>query len=375
MATAMAETGEIAQVLPLAVSRRHVLALGAWFKSTACAAQDGQGYLTRLVGDLDNPEACSALDAAVAHLCDLPGFVPELVVHDLHPDFYSTRLAFDIAEHKRIPVLGVQHHHAHVAAVCAEHGVTGPVLGLGLDGVGLGSDGQAWGGELLKVSGGRFTRLGHLQALKLPGGDRAAREPWRMGAAALHALGRHSEIVSRYAAHAGAGTVAAMLQRDLHCPPTSSMGRLFDAAAGLLGICPVQSFEGEAAIRLQALAEAHGDVAPLEGGFMTGDTLDFRPLLALLAGGGEADYLAALFHATVAAGLAAWVREAATREGLQVVACGGGCFLNRLLLRRMTDLLAPAGIRVLAAQRLSPGDSAISLGQAWVGLHYLQENH
>ena len=327
--------------------------------------------VSEMIGDLVDADACDALEQIIEQLCEEFAPRPHLVAHDLHPDFFSTRLALQIAERLGIPALGVQHHHAHVAAVCAEHGVLEPVLGLAMDGVGLGCDGRAWGGELLICDGAGFQRLGYLSPLRLPGGDRAARETWRMGASALAALGRQDEIADRFADRPGAATVATMLERDLNCPPTSSLGRLFDAATGLLGICPVQSFEGEAALALERLAVRHGETVALSGGYELGETLDFRPLLAVLADGVEAGYGAALFHATVADGLAAWVRGAVEQSGIHRVACGGGCFLNRLLVHRLSELLQRGGIEMLTAQRLSPGDAGLSLGQAWVGARHL----
>ena len=356
--------------LPLGAS--GVLALGGWLKSSVCAVRGKTAFVSEPLGNLVDAAVCAKLEQTIDQLCVEQRIEPAVVAHDLHPDFFSTRLAERIAGQRGIPALGVQHHHAHIAAVCAEHGVTGPVLGLAMDGVGLGSDGQAWGGELLRVDGSAFLRLGHLLPLRLPGGDRAAREPWRMAASALASLGRTQEIVSRFAGQPAAPTVAAMLERDFNCPPTSSLGRLFDAAAGLLGICPVQSFEGEAAMELEALAARHGPVTPL-GGYCVNGVLDFRPLLAELADGMEAARGAALFHATLAAGLAEWVGAAASTSGICRVACGGGCFMNRLLLARLTDLLHARDIEVLTARRLSPGDSALSLGQAWVAVHHLQE--
>lgn len=365
---------KISQTIPLPFSVGDVLALGGWFKNTACAVQGNMAYVSRLNGDLDQADACLALEEVVEHFCAIPDFKPQLIVHDLHPDFYSTRLAVEFAERKKIPAIGVQHHHAHVASVCAEHGVIGPVIGLGLDGVGLGSDGGAWGGELLKVDGGDFERLGHLHELRLPGGDRAAREPWRMAASVLDDLGRWDEVADRFSAQPAATTVVSMLQRDLNCPPTSSMGRLFDAAAGLLGICPVQSFEGEAAIMLQALAERHGDVDAMPAGYRLGDTLDFCPLLAVLVDGGDVGYLASLFHATLVSGLTEWVAGVAESYNIRTLVCGGGCFLNRLLLCSLSESLDARDIRVLTARQLSPGDSGLSLGQAWVGMYHLQGN-
>ena len=357
----------------LPIGAAGVLALGGWLKSSVCAVRGKTAFVTDPIGDLIDADTCEELERTVETLLAEQRIEPAVVAHDLHPDFFSTRLALQIAERKSIPVLGVQHHHAHVAAVCAEHGVTEPVLGMGMDGVGLGSDGQAWGGELLRVDGAGFRRLGHLQPLRLPGGDRAARETWRMAASALDSLDLPQEIVVRFCDQPAAPTVAAMLESNFNCPLTTSLGRLFDAAAGLLGLCPVQSFEGEAAIALEALAERHGRVVALADGYDLGDTLDFRPLLAVLAGDIEIGYGAALFHATLAAGLADWVNEAAEQACIRRLACGGGCFLNRLLVQRLTELLHERDIEVLTARRISPGDSGLSLGQAWVAVRHLQE--
>ena len=232
-----------------------VLALGGWLKNTVCTVRGMQARISSAPSDLDSVAACTALEATVVRLCAAQGGAVRIVAHDLHPDFFSTRLALGIAQQRGVPALAVQHHHAHIAAVCAEYGLITPVLGLALDGVGLGSDGQAWGGELLRVEGAAFQRLGHLAPLRLPGGDRAARETWRMGAAALDALGRNAQIVARFSAYPAAETVAQMLRCDFNCPPSTSLGRLFDAAAGLLAVCPQQSCEGEAARVLQALAQ------------------------------------------------------------------------------------------------------------------------
>ncbi|MDX9738481.1 MAG: carbamoyltransferase HypF, partial [Azonexus sp.] len=172
-------SGVIAQRLPVR-SSRPVLATGAWFRNTLCATAQGEAWLTSCVGDLRDVAACTAHEAlAQALLAALPE-APCAIAHDLHPDFHSTRCAQKLASQLGVPLFAVQHHHAHIAAVCAEHDYAGPVLGLALDGVGLGTDGTAWGGELLRVDGGRWQRLGHLRCLALPGGDKAAQEPWRM---------------------------------------------------------------------------------------------------------------------------------------------------------------------------------------------------
>ena len=392
--------------LPHAVS--PVLAMGAWLKNTLCVTSGQEALVSSTVGDLDSAEACCAHEETARRLLEQLGEKPVAIAHDLHPDFFSTRLAAQFAAELGVPLVAVQHHHAHIAAVVAEHGVTGPVLGLALDGVGLGSDGSAWGGELLQVDGAEFQRLGHLQPLPLPGGDRAAREPWRMAAAVLHELGRNGEIVQRFADQPAAATVATMLQRGLNCPRTSSMGRVFDAAAGLLGLCQKMEFEAQAAIMLEQAAaryiRVHGMPQAVGGGWFLGDAgllkpinslalkppltppyqgedsarsspdkgrlggvgLNLLPLLARLAGSSEAEQGAALFHATLIAALADWVMQASQRTGIKTIACGGGCFFNKLLMSGLRKQFDEAGLKMLAPESVQPGDTAIALGQAWV---------
>jgi hydrogenase maturation protein HypF len=296
---------------------------------------------------------------------------PAIVAHDLHPDFHSTRRAADFAREHGATAVAVQHHHAHVAAVAAEHGVRGPLLGLALDGVGLGTDGGTWGGELLRVDGAHCERLGHLAEIALPGGDRAAREPWRMGVAALHRLGRAAEAAQRFPGR-DARALVEMLDRGVRCPPTSSMGRWFDAAAALAGVREVAAFEGQAAMLLEGLAAAHGPVDPLADGFRLADgELDFGPLLAAVADHCAAP-AAALFHATVAAGLARWTTDAARGQGLRRVALGGGCFMNHVLATDLRARLERAGLEVLEAEQAPPNDGGVALGQAWVAIRAAQ---
>jgi hydrogenase maturation protein HypF len=208
----------------------------------------------------------------------------------------------------------------------------------------------------------------------MPGGDRAAREPWRMAAAVLFDINRADEIVRRFPAQEGAATVADMLQRQLNCVPTSSMGRWFDAAAGMLGVSEIQGYEGQAAMLLEGLAERHGKVDPALGYILTAQNdLDLHPLLATLANCKDAAYGAALFHATLAEGLSVWVQRTANRFDISCVALGGGCFLNSILTQAVTDRLTALGLRVLTAQQLPPNDGAISFGQASIALQQLNQ--
>jgi hydrogenase maturation protein HypF len=357
--------GYTPQAIELPSEGPSVLALGGYLKNTVCVTRGREAFLSPHVGDLDNAATCRALEETVARLRALLAIEPEVVAHDLHPDFYGTRLA----ETFGLPTFGVQHHHAHIAAVCAEHGVTGPVLGLALDGVGLGTDGGLWGGELLRVDGARWQRLGHLAPLGAPGGERAAREPWRMAASALHALGRGADIAARFPARNGEG-IRALLERGAACPPTTSAGRWFDAAAGLLGVREVASFEGQAAMLLEGLAWRHGAVEPLAAGFeLNHENLDLFPLISVLADARDASWAAAAFHATLAEALAQWAKAAAAKEGLMKVALGGGCFQNRILSDALISRLTSFGLQSIQARLAPPGDGGLALGQAWVAMN------
>jgi hydrogenase maturation protein HypF len=361
------------RAIKLPTSGPSVLALGGWYKNTICVTRGFDAFVSQHVGDLDDAAGCGFLEETVEHLLGILEVEPQVVACDLHPDFHSSRFAAAFAAERGLPLVPVQHHHAHGAAVLAEHGHTGPALVLALDGVGLGVDGNAWGGELLLAEGGSFERLGSLLPLLLPGGDRAAREPWRMAAAALHALGRGDEIARRFADEPAAETVAAMLAKGINCPLTSSAGRFFDAAAGLLGVRRVMAFEGQAAMLLEGLAAAQWPAEPLAGGWSIGGDgrLDIRPLLATLADAketAETGLAAARFHATLAAALVDWVGWAIARTGVKVVAGGGGCFLNALLSGALRAALPRRGLSFMEARQLPPNDGGLSLGQAWVAL-------
>jgi hydrogenase maturation protein HypF len=366
-------------------AQRHtsVLAVGAWLKNAACLVLDGRAHWSPLHGDLSDPAACTALGTSVQALlaqADAAGAPVQALAHDLHPDFFSTRLALATAAELGVPAIGVQHHHAHLAAVVAEHGLDGPVVGLALDGVGLGTDGTPWGGELLWLDGPHWHRLGHLQPLALPGGDRAAREPWRMAASALHALGRADEIVPRFglvASEAVAAGVRQMLDQGLNCPLSSSAGRWFDAAAGALGLCHHQHDEAQAALALErAAAQAlsvRPDLPPLAGAVLHADgRIDLLPVLAQLFDAPDADVAAAGFHLALADALAQALVAAAQARGTQQAVLGGGCFFNRILLERTQQAVRAAGLRVFQAGSKGCGDAGLAIGQAWVAAQQLR---
>lgn len=367
--------GFVPRAIRLPAAGPSVLAFGAHLKNTVCVTRGDEAFVSPHIGDLDNAATCGMLDETVDRLLRLVDVEPAAVAHDLHPDYRSTQAALAFAHARGLPTFAVPHHHAHIAAVAAEHGRAEPLLGLALDGVGYGTDGGIWGGELLRVDGTHCERLGHLRELPLPGGDRAAREPWRMAASVLHALGRGDEIETRFPGPAAAA-VREMLARGVQSPPSSSCGRWFDAAAGLLGIKPVAAFEGQAAMLLEGLAETAPVLAAGEGGFeiLDGNVLDLLPALRELADALDGATAAARFHAALAAGLAEWVMRGAAATGLRTVALGGGCFMNRILARTLAAALAGRGIEVLEAAAVPPNDGGLSLGQAWIAMQAMRKN-
>lgn len=336
-----------------------VLAAGAYLKNSVAAAKGHQAVVSEAGGNLESPGDIRRFKEELSGMMDWLGVPARLIAHDLHPDFPNTRHAQSLG----IPTLAVQHHHAHVAAVAAEHGVQEPVIGLALDGFGLGPNNESWGGELLLADGARFERLGHLHPLAQPGGDVAARQPWRMAAAVLHELGKTGLIASRFSGQPGAEVIGQMLSRGINVPRTTSCGRLFDAACGLLGVLPVAEFEGQAPMALEKLAQ-NPDIMP-DGYRIDGEVLSLLPLLSRLDGM-DARLGANLFHGTLAAGLAAFAAQAAHRLRIKQVVLSGGCFLNAVLTAEVERHLAKSGLGVLKAERLSPGDGGLALGQAWV---------
>lgn len=340
-----------------------VLAVGAHLKNTVCVTRGREAFVSQHIGDLDDAATFRFLQETVEHLTRTLEVTPEFVAHDLHPDFLSTRLAQQMGA-RAVPV---QHHHAHLAAVLAEHGLRGPAVGLALDGYGYGSDGGAWGGELLLLDGSTFQRLGHLRPIRLPGGDAAARAPWRMAAAALHELGRDAEIGPRFGAYGASTAFGEMLARGIRAPWTTSMGRCFDAACGLLGVRLDASYEGEAPMVLESLVR-NPEVLP--GAWRVSDAegarvLDLLPLLEALIGRSSAEGADA-FHGTLAAALIDWALPALRSRNLSSVVLGGGCVMNRVLAEALVTGFGEAGISVLLPRAAPANDGGLSLGQAWV---------
>jgi hydrogenase maturation protein HypF len=339
--------GFVPEALPLA-STRPIVAAGAELKSTFCVATPAGAYLSPHLGDLDSEEAYRAFETDLELYLAMLGIEPAAVACDLHPGYLSTQWAHE----QGLPVVEVQHHHAHAAACLAEHGEEGPALALVFDGTGYGTDGTLWGGELLHCDLGSFERLAWLDPVPLPGGEAAIREPWRIAAVHLERAGLAAPW-ERWPA------VRESLKAN--APLSSGMGRLFDAVAAVLGVRGRISYEGQAAIELEQLA---GDTPaePWEWRFGAATDLVTDCYLAL-RGGSDPARLAASFHETVAASAAAVCGEAATSE---TVVLSGGTFQNSRLLRSTRTRLEAAGFRVLTHRLVPPNDGGISFGQAAV---------
>jgi hydrogenase maturation protein HypF len=365
--------GFVPEPIDLGQDGPSVLAVGGHLKATLCITRGREAFVSQHVGDLATPETIHFYEETASRMLAKLGVTPEMVVCDLHPDYRSARFA----EASGLPVCRVQHHAAHLAAVAAEHHLKGAVLGAALDGQGYGADGGAWGGELLLLDGARWQRCGHLLPLPLPGGDRAAKEPWRMGVAALAVLGRGHEAGDRFASVPFARRLAALLMAGTRSDATvakastTSLGRLFDAAAALLGVCTLQSYEGQAAMELEALV---GRPRSLPGGYCIVDRiLDFRTLMsALLTPGLHASEGAELFHGTLIDGLAEWIGEAAAAGGHTRIVLGGGCLLNSVLTEGLVAGLQTRGIRSYLPRTVPANDGGLSLGQAAMARAYLR---
>jgi hydrogenase maturation protein HypF len=355
--------------------RRPVLGVGAQLKNACCLARGDEAVLGPHVGDLDGLETFGAFEAAVARLEAFLALRPEAIACDLHPLYLSTRWARDRAAALGVPLVEVQHHHAHAAAAAAEHGLDGPILALAWDGTGLGTDGSAWGGELLLVDGARMERLATFRPVPLAGGDRAIREPWRIALAVLvDALGPAAPLdalpLFRAVDAKERAVVLRMLAADLNAPRAHGCGRVFDAAGALALARPVSRFEGQVALALDAAAEGTGAPYPFDiDAAAAPEQLDlratWRALVADVLAGVPAGAISARFHATLARAGAELVRRAARRTGALPVVLTGGCFQNARLTEGVLGELS-AGFPVYLPGEVPPGDGGLALGQAVV---------
>ncbi len=360
-------------------ARLPLLAVGPHLKNTFTLASGPHAYVSQHLGDLESLETLEHFRRTLESFRALFRIEPVVAVRDAHEGYLSTRIAKELGLQQ---LLVVQHHHAHIAAVAAEHGITTPVLGIAFDGTGAGDDGTSWGAEFLVADLRGYRRVGHFRPAPLPGGDLATRAPWR---AALGYLSLAPEHAAAFA-HAFAGvaptelTVAQrQVDRRINAPLASSMGRLFDAASAILGRRGHASYEGQAAMELESLAgDRPGSVYACPVSERSGrPVLDPLPLLARLGdalrGGADPAKLAADFHESIAAATAGLAERLAGSEGLDTVALGGGSFQNARLLSALTARLERSGLRVLVPRRLPPNDGAVSYGQAAIAAALLAD--
>jgi hydrogenase maturation protein HypF len=353
---------------------KPLLACGAELKSTFCLARDGRAWVGHHIGDLRHAETLRAFEEGVAHFEALFAVAPEVVAHDLHPDYLSTSYAL---ARESVGHVAVQHHHAHLAACLAEHGETGPAVGAILDGSGYGPDGTVWGGELLVGGLDAFTRAGHLHPVRLPGGDAAVRQPWRMACAWLVAASEDDGDAPPPLPPALAGVVddqrwravASLARGGFAAPVTTSAGRLFDAVAALCGLRAAVTYEGQAAAELEAACDPNERGAyplPVAPGFVLDARETIRAVARDAAAGVATGVIAARFHRALADALARACVEIAARNETDLVVLSGGVLQNVKLLAGASARLEAAGLRVLVPERLPPNDGGISFGQAAV---------
>ena len=354
--------------LPIAASQ-HLLGVGAEQKNAFCVAKDDRAWPSHHIGDLKNYETLQSLERGIEHFETLFEVTPAIVVHDLHPDYLSTRYALGRED---VKLLSVQHHHAHLAATLAEHGQTGPAVAAIFDGTGYGHDGTVWGGEILVGGLDKVVRSGHLRQIRLPGGERAISEPWRMACAWLTDMQVALPPAFEDIAQQRWNMVARMSLQGTASPFTSSMGRLFDAVAAMCGVRLDVTYEGQAAVELEALADrAAADPYPLEFEHR-GQTVALDPramiraVLDDIAAGVPVPAISARLHAGLARATAEVLVTIAERQDLQLAVLSGGVFQNRLLLELTLDALQDAELPVLVPQTLPPNDGQIAFGQVAV---------
>lgn len=372
----------------LTKANETVLALGGHLKNTIALLQQDRVWMSQHLGDLSTLEADHAFRQTVEDLQRLLHVTPSLVACDLHPDYRSSILAHEVASRLSVPLVSVQHHHAHVVSCMAEYGVEGPVLGVAWDGAGYGTDGVVWGGEFLIARPDRFERFAHLRPFRLPGGEVAIKEPARSAASLLWDLmgdQMPAQWFSLWPVTAEERERLAILMKStVVFPWTTSMGRLFDAVASLTGLCHDPSFEGQAAMAVEFAAErgqARGEAGAYSFEVVKADSgenrlvIDWRPMVSEVVGdlqqGVSPERIAARFHR----GLAQMIVRIAQVAGLPRVVLSGGCFQNGLLLSLARQGLGKAGLTVYGHRLVPPNDGGLSLGQAVVAAYQVAHRH
>ncbi|KTD35050.1 hydrogenase maturation protein HypF [Legionella nautarum] len=349
--------------IPLPFSIPSTLALGGHLKNTFCITRGEEAFVSQHIGSLTNKETIHFFHKTLNHWIRFLDIKIERIACDLHPDFYTT----NFARSYKLPVISVQHHHAHLASVAAEHHLVEPVLGLALDGYGYGWDGQAWGGELFLMKKTKIQRLAHFYPLPQPGGERAVHEPWRMAAAVLNCLDKEEEIIRRFCNQPMVANVSRLLKNKQTLPRTSSCGRLFDAASALLAGNTLSQYEGQAPMQLESLVTNPQVLS--DGWTFDQEQFNFLPTFRHLLNMDSREGANA-FHGTLIAGLAEWILNYARKTAIHRIVLGGGCFLNQVLTEGLTKQLEAHGLKVYLPRQLPANDGGISLGQAWVAANH-----
>ncbi len=355
--------------VPLPFDVAPILATGGELKATFCLAAGRDGFMSQHIGDMENLETLDAFSRSVDHFTELFRIEPEAIAADLHPGYLSTKWA----DRHPLPVVKVQHHHAHIASVMAEHGINEQVIGFSFDGTGYGTDGAVWGGEILVADYEQFDRVGHLAPVPLAGGNAAVRQPARMALAHLQAAGiAWSDDLApvRHYTESERRTIATQIEREIHTVPTTSMGRLFDAAAALAGARQTVSYEAQAAIEFEALVD-HAEGSSYDFALTdTGDRIVLDPgpvLTAIVDDLREAvatGVIAARFHTAVATMIVEAAERIRSRTGIATVGLSGGVFQNVTLTHAAAIALSEKGFSVLTHRLVPPNDGGLALGQA-----------
>jgi hydrogenase maturation protein HypF len=354
-----------------------LLACGGHLKNTFALCKGRQAFISHHIGDLENLETLTSFREGIDHFKRLFDIYPQAIAYDLHPEYLATKYALDQDIPRKI---GVQHHHAHIASVLAEHGLQGPAIGIAADGTGYGTDGAIWGCEVMLAGLRGFERLAHLAYVPLPGGEQAVRQPWRMAAVYLsQAYGDAFQGLdipfTRHLDPSRWRPLAQMIERGINSPPTSSLGRLFDAVSALLGIRSEVLYEGQAAIEMEMLAEP-APAGPTYPSVTDGEILDVRPMIQTIVEdirrGIPTARIAWRFHVSIAEMLTASCIQAREATGQDTVAISGGVFQNSLLLDHLTTRLEQQRFKVYTNRKLPPNDGGLSYGQLAVAMAQLQ---
>ncbi|MCS7325126.1 MAG: carbamoyltransferase HypF [Thermoflexales bacterium] len=370
--------------IELPISLPPVLAVGGDLKNAFCLTREAHAFLSQHIGDLEDLDTLRVFEATVSHFMRLFAVQPSAVACDLHPGYHATRWARQWAAAHHLPLIKVQHHHAHIAACLAEHGrdPEARVIGFSFDGTGYGADGAIWGGEVLLASMTAFERVAHLRYVPLPGGDAAIRRPYRIALAHLWAaqLPWDEDLPCvRACPPEERRVLAQQLARGVHCALTSSMGRLFDAVASLLDMCHHASYEGQAAMQLESEASID-NALPYPFAIEDDETLrlDVSPMMRAIVAdwraGVERGAMASRFHATLVAMMRAVASRLRAVHALNTIALSGGVFQNAVLLNAATSALRADGFEVLIHRQVPPNDGGLALGQALIAAHRLLHN-